>query len=370
MLANKYRPKKLADVIGQDVIVRILENSFKKGWHTSYVLSGIFGTGKTTIARIMAAMENCVNAPTKEPCGVCEQCVGIFDGTSMDIMELDSGSNRSIEDVRNIKKNASYAPVSSRIKYFILDEAHALTGYAADAALKLIEEPPPNTRFILCTTEIDALKDTILSRSLVLNFDRISWHELNGHVEKIAKAEGLEFEENALVAASKHAKGSARNALRNLQMIRDYAGGEKITTDISVAAIGVVKEELYFHLIQKILDVNCSDAVIIMNKLISSGAKAETLLSGILEYLRCLMLCHFFQGDMSVIGISKEEAARYGTQLSIGKPFIITEMEGLLMESRKALTLGMETQAVLESFIINSIIVVARFKAKSENNNA
>jgi len=147
----KYRPKKLDDVIGQEVVVQTLKNSFSsKNLHHAYILEGQFGCGKTTVARIMAAMENCESGPTLEPCGKCQNCKEIFNGSSIDIKEIDAASNRGIDDIRDLQKEINFSPINCKSKYIIIDEAHSLTGAAAEAALKMIEEPPPNVRFILC----------------------------------------------------------------------------------------------------------------------------------------------------------------------------------------------------------------------------
>ena len=239
----KYRPKKLDDIIGQEVVVQTLKNSFtSKNLHHAYILEGNTGSGKTTIARIMAAMENCEKGLTLEPCGICQNCREIFDGSSIDVKEIDAASNRGIDDIRALQKEIHFSPINCRVKYIILDEAHSLTGVAAESALKMIEEPPSNVRFILCTTEPEALKPTIHGRCINFNFSKISWMELYNHLVNICKLESIQYDDDAIKMMAKASKGSARNSLQNLQTVAEFAGSNKIIADSVSKSLGVIDE--------------------------------------------------------------------------------------------------------------------------------
>ena len=244
-LSVKYRPHTLEDVVGQDVVVQQIRNSFKNNMlHHAYVFCGPYGNGKTTMARIMAAMENCEHGPTLTPCGKCKNCKAIFAGKSIDVKEIDAASNRSIDDIKDLKNETAMATIQARTKYIILDEAHSLTPQAAEAALKLIEEPPPGVRFILATTNPEKLKDTVLSRCIMVNFKKVDWYDIYQNLEKVAKMEGVKVEEEALKIAAKGAKNSVRSSLQNLQKLIQFSDTDIITADDARLCLDFVDEQI------------------------------------------------------------------------------------------------------------------------------
>ena len=280
--ALKYRPKSLSEIVGQEVAVQTLTNSFKNSsWHHAYILEGNLGCGKTSVARIMAAMENCENGRTMEPCGECKNCKDIFSGKSLDVKELDAASNRSIDDIRDLKKEAQFAPMACRIKYFILDESHSLTGKAAEAALKFIEEPPNNVRILLCTTDPQMLKDTIHSRCITLNFEKVSWLDLNGHILNISKQESIDIDEDAAKVISKTAKGSVRNALQNLQTVLSFTGGDHISSEIVQKVLGSIDEAEFYELIKNIVEINVASSVLTLDRLMVKGKNPDNIIKGV-----------------------------------------------------------------------------------------
>ena len=211
ILVDKYRPKKLSEIVGQDHVVRILENSIKEGkFHHAYIFAGNFGCGKTSAARVFAASLNDPKGVTLEPNLESGLVKSIFEGKSADVLEIDAASAGSIDGVRTLKDKIQYAPIECRYRFVILDEAHRLSGAAAEAALKMIEEPPPETIFILATTDPQKLKDTIHSRCLTLRFSQVSWDRTFQHLKMIADAEGFDYEDNALRVAARRAVGETR----------------------------------------------------------------------------------------------------------------------------------------------------------------
>jgi DNA polymerase III subunit gamma/tau len=362
-LSIKYRPKKLSDIVGQDVVVRILINSFKeKNWHRAYILEGLFGCGKTSIARIMAAMENCVNAPTTEPCGECEPCKAIFEGKFIDVKELDAASNGGVDNIRSLHDEIGFCPIHGKIKYIIIDEAHGLTGYAADAALKMIEEPPDHARFLLCTTEPESFKSTIPSRCITLNFRKIKWDILYQHLINIANQEKMDYEEGAIKVAAQFADGSCRNALQNLQTILSYAGTEKITTEMARDALGAIDNTLYYQFVHNILSVNAPEVMKGANQLLVQGSNAGKVIQGLTNYLRNLQL-YLVGGEESVSGwLTDEELKKMQSHAQKAKPTLIYNFLKLIVEMRKGLEVNISAQALLESFSVGAMMEVVKSK--------
>jgi len=314
-LAIKYRPKKLSEVIGQKTTIRAITNAFKaEDLHHAYILAGNMGCGKTTTARVMAATENCINSKV-EPCGECLNCEDIFNGKSLDIKEIDAASNRGIDHIRDLKKEAQFNPVNCRIKYFIIDEAHSLTGHAAEAALKVVEEPPKYVRFVFCTTRLDAIINTIRSRCLLFKFNKVSWSEIYTHLVSIAKQEEVEFEEDALKLAAKAARGSVRDALQNLQSVIAYAGNsEKLTYEAAKDILGVSDERLYFMLFDSIAKVDVTKGMQVINKLLIDGREAKQITEGIEWHLRNLMIMLTCSKDLDPFGFLEDEIKRFRHQ--------------------------------------------------------
>lgn len=359
--STKYRPHKLADIVGQDVVVRIITNSFaQKSFHHAYILEGQYGSGKTTLARVMAAMENCEQGPTMEPCGECKNCKAIFAGKSMDVKEIDAASNRSVDDIRDLQEQIRFHPIECRVKYVLIDEVHSLTGIAAEAALKMIEEPPPNVRFILCTTDPQLLKPTIHSRCIILSFKRINWLDLFGYVRKVADAEKIVYDEDALRLVAKTSCGSARNALQNLQTLASYAGQDRITLLHAQTVLGGVDETLFFNLIDDIVNTNVSGAMGHIDDLMIKGRNAGKIIEGLQMHLRNLILCRVCNESVSRFGITDEEAKKYAHQADRAKPDIAAMMLDLLKEVKDAIMVNMDLQSFLIKFVIKSIILMKR----------
>jgi len=363
-LAIKYRPKTLDAIVGQDVAVRILKNSFeRKNWHHAYILEGKVGSGKTSTSRIMAAMENCENAPTLEPCGTCPRCKEIFEGKSTDVKEIDAASKRSIDDVRALQEDISSCPIFCHMKYIIVDEAHGWTGYAADAALKMIEEPPPHVRFILCTTEPEAFKSTIPSRCITLNFRDIAWHELNAHLGNICKQEKIDIDSDALKVIARSASGSARDSLQNLQTVLSYAGDETITSEMAQKSLGVISNELYSKFIQAILTINAPVAMQISNQILQNGGNLGRVIDGLTDYLRHLQLLIIGGADAVSYWLSDEEITKLKHQSQIGegiKPTVINDMFGLLIELRRGVIVNMSAAALMDNFAVGAMMSVVK----------
>ncbi|MPM28785.1 Holliday junction ATP-dependent DNA helicase RuvB [bioreactor metagenome] len=241
-LYRQHRPKKLDEIVEQSHIVRALSNAItEQRLSHSYLFAGPRGTGKTSVARILARSLNCEQGPTLQPCGVCASCKSIDQGTSMDVREIDAASNRNIDDIRNIRQNMQYM-AESRYKIYIIDEVHMLNDYAFNAFLKTLEEPPPNTLFILATTEAHKIPLTILSRCQRYDFRRISTKGIMSQIQKISKQESLEISAEALKTISGRAEGCMRDALSLLDQCLSFAGNH-IELDDVLAVLGSVDQK-------------------------------------------------------------------------------------------------------------------------------
>src|SRR6185369_13187003 len=224
VIARKWRPQSFADIVGQEHITRTLQNAIRtKRIAHAFLFTGVRGVGKTTAARIFAKALNCEQGPTPTPCGKCVHCEEIAQGNSIDVLEIDGASNRGIDEIRQIIENVRYQPAQCRFKIYIIDEVHQVTKDAFNALLKTLEEPPPSVKFILATTEPHRLPATILSRCQRYDFRRIQLRELILRLGAIAKSEGLDITEGALVLLAREADGSMRDAQSLLEQVLAFA---------------------------------------------------------------------------------------------------------------------------------------------------
>ncbi|HEY1519547.1 MAG TPA: DNA polymerase III subunit gamma/tau [Solirubrobacteraceae bacterium] len=278
-LYRRHRPRTFADVVGQEHVVRTLRNAVEQGQvHHAYLFVGSRGTGKTSMAKILAACLNCVNGPTTSPCGKCDSCVSIASASSLDVIEMDAASNNSVDDIRDLREKVAYAPVSGRHKVYILDEAHMLSPQAWNAFLKTLEEPPPRTIFVLATTEAQKVLPTVVDRCHRFDFGRPSVEQVATVLERVAGEEGIDVDKGALALIARHATGSFRDALGTLEQLVTYAGGRAIEPADVLAVLGVADAEQLFEAIDAIIARDPARALRAAANLSDSGRDAGQLL--------------------------------------------------------------------------------------------
>jgi DNA polymerase-3 subunit gamma/tau len=252
-LARKWRPKRFADLVGQDHVVRALTNALERGrLHHAYLLTGTRGVGKTTIARLLAKSLNCTTGVTATPCGVCPSCVDIDAGRFVDLLELDAASNTGIDNMREILDNARYAPTVGRYKVYLIDEVHMLSKAAFNSMLKTLEEPPEHVKFILATTDPQKIPVTVLSRCLQFNLKVLPAAQIAARLADILRAEDIAFDDSALALIAHSARGSMRDALSVLDQAIAYGAGE-VREGVVRTMLGAVDAEYAYRIVDALL---------------------------------------------------------------------------------------------------------------------
>lgn len=286
-LYRKYRPQKFEDLIGQDHVAKTLKNAIKLGKIShSYLFAGPRGTGKTTVARILAKATNCT-AKSGQPCGKCLSCQTIGKGQSVDILEIDAASNRGIDEIRELRDKVRFTPSHGKYKVYIIDEVHMLTKEAFNALLKTLEEPPAHAIFILATTEAHKVPATIVSRCQRFDFHRASLKSVLQLLEKVAKAEGIKIEVEALALLARAADGAYRDGLTLLEQMSE--GDIKITAEVVRGKLGLISEPLQWQLIHQTISGDKESALKTFNKLTEVSIDWKFLTTGLLQKLRQLL---------------------------------------------------------------------------------
>lgn len=290
-LYRKYRPQRLEEIVGQEHIKKALTNAIElnKISH-AYLFTGPRGTGKTSTARIFAKSLNCKEGPTVSPCGVCENCIDITNSTPMDVIEIDAASNRKVEDAQNILEKVMYAPVNSRYKIYIIDEVHMLSSTAFNALLKTLEEPPKNVIFILATTEVHKVLDTIKSRCQRFDFKRITTDDIVKHLRFISDKENIKITDDALFTIAKNSAGGMRDSIALLDQLSVLDDKEAISTDDINNLLGRLSFDVLASLTDEIINSQPQAAIEELENIYNSGNEPVQILTNLMDYLKNLLI--------------------------------------------------------------------------------
>jgi DNA polymerase III subunit gamma/tau len=305
-LYRRYRPQTPTEVLGQDHVVRALTGAIRDGrLHHAFLFCGPRGTGKTSTARILAKMVNCATGPTAEPCGGCDQCVAIREGTHLDVVEIDAASHGGVEDARELREKAPTAPVQGREKVYIIDEAQRLSREAFDALLKVFEEPPLGVRFVLATTEPHKMPATIVGRCQRFDFRRHTMEGLSELLQKVAASEGVALDDSAAHAIARHAEGSARDALSLLDQA-GVLGGLKVDDAAIQALLGAPRGEVQVELADAVAVGDARSAFEIVNRLVQDGQDIRNVTNETLGHFRDLLLVKTAPGQEDLLDIAAD----------------------------------------------------------------
>jgi DNA polymerase III subunit gamma/tau len=326
-LYRKYRPQSPDEVIGQEHVVRALVGAIREERLShAFLFCGPRGTGKTSTARILARMVNCEKGPTAEPCGVCEQCLRIRDGSHLDVVEIDAASHGGVDDARELRERAPTAPAMGREKVYIIDEAQRLSREAFDALLKIFEEPPPGVRFVLATTEPHKMPPTIVGRCQRFDFRRVGTEVLADHLERVAKQEGIVLVRAAAESLARQSEGSVRDALSLLDQSSVLGGGE-VTEETIGALIGAPRGDIQFELADSVAVQDVQGVFQIVNRLVQEGHDFRHVTGQILQHFRDLMLVRSAPEEQAVLDVPPERHARLAGQ---AQKFTLAELSRVL----------------------------------------
>ncbi len=351
-LYRKYRPQTFAEIVGQAHVTTTLANAASAGrLHHAYLFTGPRGTGKTSTARILAKALNCASGPTATPCNACAHCQGITAGSSIDVIEIDAASHGGVDDVRDLRDRVPFAPVSARMKVYIVDECHMLSTAGWNAFLKTVEEPPGHVVFVFATTEPHKVLPTILSRTQRFDFKRLSAVDLAAHVEAIGAREGLAFEPGAVELVVRAGDGSARDTLSVLDQVIAFTG-PKVTVAGVADVLGAVADQVLADLADRIATGDVAGLLVAVGRLADTGQDLRQLARDAVEHLRSLLLLQAAP-DARLVETTPERLARLAAQAGrLGRVQLLRAIE-LLADAQAQMRRG-NTRLPLEIALVKA----------------
>ncbi|MCW3029796.1 MAG: dnaX [Solirubrobacterales bacterium] len=353
-LYRRHRPRTFAEVVGQEPVVRTLRNAVQRGKvHHAYLFVGSRGTGKTSMAKILAACLNCERGPTIEPCGQCDSCISIARASSLDVIEMDAASNNSVDDIRELRESVAYAPVSGRRKVYILDEAHMLSPQAWNAFLKTLEEPPPNTVFVLATTEAGKVPPTVVDRCHRFDFHRPSIEQIASVLRRTAEAESIDVPPAAVAAIARSATGSFRDALGTLEQIVTYTGTEIGLQDV-LAVLGVADASLLEATVDAIAAGDSRRALTALEECVEQGRDAGSFASDLEVRARELLVVQVLGEVPAELSLTPEADAALQAQAERVDHGVVVRLLELLGGALEAVRAGGDARTRLELALVKA----------------
>ena len=364
VLYRKYRPKRFSEVIGQEHVVQTITNAISAGTTShAYLFSGPRGSGKTTIARLLAKSVNCQNrkSGTFEPCNNCSSCLEIMENRSMDLIEIDAASHRGIDEIRELRDGIKFAPAKSKYKVFIVDESHQLTKEAANALLKTLEEPPSHAIFVLATTEIHKMIPTIISRCQRFDFRKLTLPEIIKRLEIISQKENLKIEKPALELIAINSGGAIRDAESLLDQLLSLGQGQEIKTENIKDLLGLVEINMVSKFCDFIGNKKAPEAINFLNEITEKGTDLQEFSKSFINYLRQALILKITGAEMTnpiITGLTKEEFQKLKEQADLFKEEDIRRILNLFLEAENKVRYSSIPQLPLELAIIESCGVV------------
>jgi DNA polymerase III subunit gamma/tau len=356
-LYRRHRPRTFDEVVGQEPVVRTLRNAVQRGKvHHAYLFVGSRGTGKTSMAKILAACVNCERGEgggTVTPCGQCESCVSIARATSLDVIEMDAASNNSVDDIRELRESVAYAPVSGRRKVYILDEAHMLSTAAWNAFLKTLEEPPPNTVFVLATTEASKVPATVVDRCHRFDFHRPTVEQIASVVRRTAQAESIEIPPEAVAALARSATGSFRDALGTLEQLVTYSGSQVALQDV-LAVLGVADARLLEAMVDAVAEGDAALALRTLEEYVEQGRDAGSLAADLETRARELLVVQVLGEVPLELCLTPEADAALAAQAARVEHATVVRVLELLGEAMEAVRAGADARTRLELALVKA----------------
>jgi DNA polymerase III subunit gamma/tau len=355
-LARKYRPQTFEDVLGQSSAVQTLRNSIEhQRIHQAYLFSGVRGVGKTSAARIFAKALNCVEGPTVTPCNECTICREITEGIDLDVREIDAATYTQVDNIRELREVTQFQPARDRNRIFIIDEAHMLSSGAWNALLKLIEEPPPHVVFIMATTEMHKVPQTILSRVQQFVFGRITAEEMMRRLREICEAEGIEAEPEALEILARRGDGSVRDSLSLLDQTVAFSGRQLSAADVATA-LGLSDTKFFAELVETIEQGETSEIITLLDEAAVSGRDFKLLYRDLLSYLRTLLLLASGAKD-SLTGLENEPLERAREVAGRFEATELLRMINLLLRDDELVSRSEQQRLVVEIALIRAAML-------------